>query len=134
MAARPRASDRDLRDTVYPMVGPRRGAHAPRKWRPHPENPHWAYLSDELERDLVAAVQHGEPVAPILRESGIVPTSSYRWQWIAQGRMRFWSDGRPIQPDVRERCWELCIALARALCAHAADTLEQLLELQHVRA
>jgi hypothetical protein len=23
-----------------------------------PDNPHWAYLSDELERDLVAAVQH----------------------------------------------------------------------------
>jgi hypothetical protein len=121
------------RDMVYLRKSERRRGE-PRKWRPHPDNPHWAYLSDELERDLVAAVRHGEPVAPILREYGIVPMSYYRWQWIAQGRMRRWSDGRPIQLDVRSRCWELCIALASARCEYAAARLEQLLGLQHVRA
>jgi hypothetical protein len=126
MAARPRASDSYLRDTVYPYADPRRGTRAPRKWHPHPDNPDWAYLSDELERDLVEAASHGEPLAPVLREYGIVPMSYYRWLWVGEGRLCRWSDGRPIQHDVRQRYWQLCVRLAEARLEHAAARLEQL--------
>ena len=132
MAARGGASDRDLRNMVYPTDSARRPAHAPRQWRPHPDNPDWAYLSDELERALVDAVRYGKPVAPVLREYGIVPMSYYRWMWVGEGRWTCWSDGRPIQPDVRGRYWRLCVALAEARLEHAADILEQLRALEHV--
>jgi hypothetical protein len=130
----PAASDIYPSVTAYPSDKRPRTARRPGKWRPHPDNPDWAYLSPELEQDLVAAVRHGQPVRPILREYGLDnPMSFYRWRWVGEGRMRCWRDGRPIQPDVRQRYWEFCVALARARCEHATDKLEELLELQRVR-
>jgi hypothetical protein len=110
---------------VYPWSSAALGVSAP-KWRPHPDNPAWAFLSDELEHDLATAVRHGRPVAPVLRAYGITPMSYARWRWVGEARMRSWSDGRPIQPEVRWRYWKFAVALAEARLEHAAATLEQL--------